>query len=112
MMRNPAGVECPYFYGDYYRGRHQESCRLLGDDWQPALCQGCPVPGIRQANACEHMRLQPRLTPSWRWLGRRKNVQVHAYCLKSQREVKQPEIGCGQCHDVAQFLVFPGDETT
>ena len=34
-MRTPAGKECQYFYGDYYRGRNQEECRLLSDATPP-----------------------------------------------------------------------------
>ena len=29
-MKTPAGKECKYFYGNYYRGAHQEECRLIG----------------------------------------------------------------------------------
>ena len=32
-MKTPAGTECKYFYGDYYRGRNHEECRLLGAAW-------------------------------------------------------------------------------
>ena len=28
-MQTPAGQECRYFYGDYYRGRNHEECRLI-----------------------------------------------------------------------------------
>ena len=37
-MKTPAGKECKFFYGDYYRGRQHEECRLLKDhglSWTP-----------------------------------------------------------------------------
>ncbi len=62
-MKTPAGSECKYFYGDYYRGRDHEECRLLGAQWKPALCRTCPVPAIEMANACEFMRLRGGSNP-------------------------------------------------
>lgn len=101
-MRNPAGVECPYFYGDYYRGRSQERCELLPDgDWQPDLCRTCPVPSIRRANACQHMILRASLRRDWRQ-SFKKRVKVEAWCEKSQQVVKEPHIGCGACHQLPQ----------
>ena len=61
-MKTPAGTECPHFYGDYFRGRNVEECRLLkaaGERWTRDLCKTCPVPGIARANACEFMKLKP-----------------------------------------------------
>ena len=65
-MKTPAGVECPYFYGDYHRGRSHEECRLLNAahpplEWQPSMCATCPVPGIKRANTCEEMNLIPEV---------------------------------------------------
>ena len=31
-MRTPAGTECPYFYGDYFRGRNVEVTEELTAD--------------------------------------------------------------------------------
>ena len=100
-MRTPAGVECSYFYGDYYRGRNQEECRLIGRaappyDWRPDLCQTCPVPAIQRANDCQNMVLQA--TVSRGFLGRWRRVRIKAYCTLSKKNVQEPEIGCGQCH--------------
>ncbi len=100
-MKTPAGFECQYFYGDYYRGRQHEECRLIGPaapprNWKPNLCRSCPVPSIQRANACEHMVLQARVRPGLLGLGRR--VEVSAYCKKAQQKVDKPEIGCGLCH--------------
>ena len=102
-MQTPAGRECPYFYGDYRRGSTHEECRLLdanpdGGTWRPILCSRCPVPGIVLANACPHMRLRARVGS--RWLGFIEQVDVTAYCRKTDSEVKEPEIGCGHCHEL------------
>lgn len=96
-MKTPAGIECSYFYGDYYRGRHHEECRLLGGAWRADLCRTCPVPAIGRANACEHMRLRARLhRPLVAGLQRR--VRVEAYCERTGRAGFDPHIGCGECH--------------
>jgi hypothetical protein len=100
-MRTPAGVECKYFFGDYYRGRNHEECRLIGTrpspgNWSPDLCKTCPVPAILRANACEFMILRGEVDQGF--LGLRRKVKVSAYCEKAQKIVKEPEIGCGICH--------------
>ncbi|KPL84501.1 hypothetical protein SE15_05285 [Thermanaerothrix daxensis] len=102
-MRTPAGAECPFFYGNYYRGRNQEECRLISpaappNNWAPTLCRTCPVPRITQANACEHMVL--RAWVERQWLGLRKRVRVSAFCQKVHQEVAHPEVGCGECHPI------------
>lgn len=108
-MRTPAGKECRFFYGDYYRGREHEECRLLNSaspplPWRPALCFTCPVPGILQANACENMVLEPRLERPFPFIKQR--VQVKPYCVKTTREGFDPHIGCGECHPLPS--VFTG----
>ena len=99
-MKTPAGNECPWFYGDYYRGRNNEECRLLkasGGQWSRDLCRTCPVPRITQANSCQYMKLGANVTrPLAAFFQRR--VQVRARCEKTAREVAEPEIGCGDCH--------------
>jgi hypothetical protein len=99
-MRTPAGFECRYFYGDYFRGRNVEECQLLqraGQQWSPDLCKTCPVPGITRANACEYLQLRAQVG---RPVGAafQKRVQISAYCEKTARSVKEPQIGCGDCH--------------
>ena len=101
-MRTPSGIECPHFYGDYYRGREHEECRLLNSSEQPQvwvaeLCETCPVPGILRANSCENMRLNARVTRSV-FDAFQRRVQISAYCEKTAQRVKKPEIGCGECH--------------
>ena len=105
-MRTPAGTECPYFYGDYYRGRSIEECRLISDNpsagmWTRDFCSVCPVPRITRANACEFMVLTPAIHKGI--LGVGKKVTVTAYCRKADSEVKVPEVGCGICHPLSNF---------
>ena len=109
-MRTPAGKECRYFYGDYYRGRNHEECRLLASsnppqEWKPDLCFTCPVPGILQANACENLVLNGKVERPFLILKPR--VTVSAYCKKTQREVAEPHIGCGECHVLPD--IFTGE---
>lgn len=104
-LKTPYGKECPYFYGDYYRGRHFEECRLLDKSnrqtsWEPKLCLKCPVPDILQANACPNMVLSGHIKS---FLGK-KSVKVTAYCTKAHRMVKEPKIGCGLCHELPESL--------
>lgn len=100
-MRTPSGVECSYFYGNYFRGRQDEECRLIGNEpapnnWTPSLCASCPVPGILLANACLDLVLQGNVNKGF--LGFKKQVEVTAFCTKTQRDVSEPAIGCGECH--------------
>ena len=93
-MRNPAGVECRFYYADYHRGRQHQECRLIArhrssERWQPELCRTCPVPDILRANACPHMILEARVVK--RWLGLRRAVRVWAYCVEHRVEVAEPK---------------------
>jgi hypothetical protein len=107
-MKNPAGIECQYFFGDYFRGKNKEECRLLKSanpalDWEPKFCENCPVPAIRRANSCGDMQLKPsvkRLLPLMP-----KRVQVEAYCRKTLQDVAEPHIGCGQCHQLPDVFL-------
>ncbi len=113
-MRTPAGKECPYFYGNYYRGREVEECRLLESTtpplpWKPALCQTCPVPGIRLANACPDMELIPSLSRPFPFF--KQEVHIRAYCTKSHQDVQEPYIGCGICHPISFTQSGENDET-
>ncbi|MBM3144172.1 MAG: hypothetical protein FJ010_04215 [Chloroflexi bacterium] len=109
-MRTPAGKECKHFYGDYYRGREREECRLLmkstpPQNWTPKLCFKCPMPGIQQANACEFMQLNARVQRLFFILP--PEVIVTAHCTKSHQEVPEPHIGCGSCHTLPP--IFTGE---
>ncbi|HWQ45489.1 MAG TPA: hypothetical protein VN376_01410 [Longilinea sp.] len=106
-MRTPAGTECPYFYGNYFRGRSQEECRLIGDaapprNWKPEYCKNCPVPGITRANSCPTMTLKAEVNPGL--LKRGKKIKVTAYCTRSQSVVTEPHVGCGVCHQLPPII--------
>lgn len=101
-MKTPAGHECLYFYGDYYRGRNAEECRLLkasNQQWSRDLCKTCPVPAIVNANACQFMKLHAVVARPLTAVFQ-KRVQVTAYCEKSKQNVAEPQVGCGNCHDL------------
>jgi hypothetical protein len=107
-MKTPAGSECKYFYGDYYRGRSHEECRLLGASWKRTLCSTCPVPSIDRANACEFMRLRGEVTRPIA-AAFQPRVRVTAFCEKTDRSGFDPHIGCGECHPFpTQFEVKKG----
>jgi hypothetical protein len=97
------GKECPYFYGDYYRGRDHEECRLLNSpDWSQKDCQTCPVPDILMANSCPHMVLAGELRKGILGIGRK--VAITAYCKKTHRDVENPYVGCGECHPIINLF--------
>lgn len=106
-MRTPAGKECKFFYGNYFRGRAAEECRLLqsaGETWTANLCKTCPVPEVLQANACEFMQLRGSVTRPFGALFQRR-VEISAYCEKAGRAVTEPQIGCGLCHPLPREFV-------
>lgn len=99
-MKTPAGHECPHFYGDYFRGKNIEECRLLkvhGQTWSRDLCKNCPIPEIARANSCQHLKLKVSVARPLAFLFQ-KRVQVNSYCEKTKRKVAEPQIGCGECH--------------
>lgn len=99
------GKECPFFYGDYHRGRHHEECRLLenaSSSWDIKYCASCPVPDITRSNACPHMILSGEIKAAL--LGIKKKVHVSAYCTKTHQEVKDPYVGCSECHPIMNLF--------
>jgi hypothetical protein len=109
-MRTPAGKECRYFFGDYYRGRDHEECRLLESSapaqrWTRDLCFSCPVPDILLANACPNLVLEGQVERPFPFIKRQ--VKVKSYCTKTSRDVAEPKIGCGECHPLP--TIFSGD---
>jgi hypothetical protein len=106
-MKTPAGKECRYFYGDYFRGRQREECRLLSAEqpplrWKAGLCRDCPVPDIHLANACDHMQLKPRLARPFPFINQK--VEVSAYCQKTRKSGFDPHVGCGDCHGLGDLF--------
>jgi hypothetical protein len=100
-VKTPAGNECKYFYGNYFRGRNDEECRLIGNvapphNWTPDLCKTCPVPHILLANACPNMVLKAEVRG--KLLKFKRRVKISAFCTKVNQAVAEPEIGCGECH--------------
>jgi hypothetical protein len=113
-MKTPAGKECKFFYGDYYRGRHHEECRLLKDhqlSWSPAMCQDCPIPDILLANSCENLEFTPSISKPLFFM--KPKVKIKSFCTKTNQHVKEPKIGCGECHPGLQdLIVLPDDLNT
>lgn len=110
-MRTPDGRECPYYYANYHRRTvAHETCRLLEGQpdfsaWTPAHCAECPAPDIRRANGCTEMRLHARIgRRPWRFW-ERERVLIMASCTRSRGPVKNPYVGCGQCHENLIFVV-------
>jgi hypothetical protein len=106
-MRTPYGQECRFFFGDYFRGRNFEECRLITDsnsklNWSTKICKSCPVPDILLANACQHKQLSGVIKKDFGFI---KRMNVSAYCEKSKTKVKEPHIGCGQCHPLPDIFL-------
>jgi hypothetical protein len=107
-MRTPAGFECSYFFGDYFRGKNREECRLIGNapppnHWSRDLCKTCPVPGIQRANSCPDMNLTGHVQRNF--FGLQKKVEIKGFCQKTNRVVADPHIGCGECHDLPEIFM-------
>ena len=107
-MRTPAGKDCSYFYGNYFRGANFEECRLIGNasppnDWRRELCKTCPVPDIQRANSCEFMTLSGEVMTSIFGIIRR--MKITANCSKKGGRVEDPMIGCGICHPLPPFHI-------
>ena len=101
-MKTPYGQECTFFYGDYFRGKHFEDCRLINKTnqtrtWDVHHCRRCPVPAILLSNACANMVLTAVIDKRF-WIFH-KGVKVSAYCTKTHVNVKHPKVGCGSCHE-------------
>jgi len=112
-MRTPAGKECHYFYGDYYRGRDREECRLLAGanppiQWYTSDCSNCDVPGILLANACQSLVLIPQVKRPFPFIKRR--VTVQTYCSKTRRQNFDGHIGCGECHPLTSLFKGGSDD--
>jgi hypothetical protein len=67
------------------------------------------VPEILQANACEHLILQPRLIRPFPFI--QQQVEVSPTCQKTQRSGFDPHIGCGECHPLPSIFA-EGDLTS
>ncbi len=100
-MKTPDGRECKFFYGDYYRGRNFEECRALSNpkdkkNWTSQLCSGCPLPDYLRHNSCQNLVYSV-------FIGKvlfKQRMKVKAWCSKSHELVRDPNIGCGHCHEL------------
>jgi hypothetical protein len=94
-------VDCPYFFGDYHRGREIEKCRLIARNrenrrpWRRALCDSCPVPGILRETTCKHLALEASVE---RKLGLIERVSVYAICTEHLDELRDPR-RCAKCEE-------------
>ncbi len=91
-------VDCPYYYYDYFRGREDESCRLIARNpenrrrWRRSLCNSCPVPGILRESSCEHLALEASVERKLIF----DRVQVYAVCTEHVAELADPR-HCAGC---------------
>jgi hypothetical protein len=92
-------VNCRYFYGDYFRGKNREECRLLDANprntraWHRKLCNTCPVPGIVLASNSRNLGLEAEVEKHW--LRERVKVTL-AVCLRHVEELTDPT-HCPKC---------------
>ncbi len=103
---SPKPVNCRYFYGDYFRGKNVEECRLIARNpdsqrpWRRKLCDSCPIPELIITSQCRHLELEA--TVERKFL--RDQVEVtFAICTKHLIELDDPSY-CPQCR-----LEGPGD---
>ncbi|GIV78317.1 hypothetical protein FKZ61_021800 [Litorilinea aerophila] len=92
-------VNCRYFYGDYFRGKNKEECRLLAANpnnpypWHRSLCNTCPVPKILIETNCPDLMLEAEVRRKFL----RQRVEVtFAVCGKHLIELEDPR-HCPQC---------------
>jgi hypothetical protein len=110
-MLTPYGQACPYYYADAHRKPDvRELCHLLDGSpdqakWTSSLCQTCPVPEIRRANACKTLTLHAEIGRSrWRFWSH-PHMVISATCSLSTGTVRDPRLGCGLCHAPLEFVV-------
>jgi hypothetical protein len=92
-------VNCRYFYGDYFRGKEKEECRLLESSpnnrrqWRRGLCNSCPVPEIVITSNSRDLVLEAAIERKFL----REQVEVtFAVCAKHLLELSDPRY-CPQC---------------
>lgn len=97
MPKKP--VNCRYFYGDYFRGKNQESCRLLEANpdnqrpWRRKLCDSCPVPEILITSTSRDLLLEAEVKRKFL----RDSVEVtFAICSRHMLELSDPRY-CPEC---------------
>lgn len=103
-MKVPDGRECKFFYGDYYRGRNFDECRALSNPedkrtWNSSYCKSCPLPDYLRNNSCENLVYSVYLEK----ILIKKRIKVKAWCKQQHVAVRDPNVGCGNCHQVDLF---------
>ncbi len=101
-----SGVDCPYYYSDYLRGRETEECRLLASSpeatgtWRRALCRTCPVPGTIQQTECDHLVLEATIQRQWLF----QRVQItFSLCGESMEALPDP-LHCSACATSREWM--------
>jgi hypothetical protein len=97
-------VNCRYFYGDYFRGKNREECRLLAANpnnprpWRRSLCDSCPVPKLLMDTNCADLLLEAEVKRKFL----REQVDVtFAVCARHRLELDNP----GNCPECAKEAV-------
>lgn len=92
-------VNCRFFYGDYFRGKHKEECRLLAANpenqiaWKRNHCNSCPVPEILIVSNTRELALEAKIVRKFL----RSQVEVtFAVCTRHMVELTDPRY-CPQC---------------
>jgi hypothetical protein len=92
-------VSCRYFYGDYFRGKNHEECRLLDASpdnqrsWHRKLCDTCPVPELLMSSNSRDLLLEAAVKRSFL----RERVEVtFAVCATHMLELDNPGF-CPEC---------------
>ena len=96
-MSNP--VNCRYFYGDYFRGKNYEECRLLEQNknnerpWRRKLCDTCPVPELLLTSNSRDLLLEAEVKRKFL----REQVEItFCVCGKHMLELENPK-RCPEC---------------
>jgi hypothetical protein len=92
-------VNCRYFYGDYFRGKNVEACRLLEANpdnpipWKRKHCDSCPVPAVLIASNSRHLELEGTVKRSFL----RERVEItFAVCTRHLEQLADP-LHCPAC---------------
>jgi len=92
-------VNCRYFYGDYFRGKEKEACRLLEASpqnaraWKRGHCNSCPVPALLITSNSRELLLEAVVARKFL----REQVEVtFAVCGRHLLELRDPAY-CPKC---------------
>jgi len=92
-------VNCRYFYGDYFRGKNKEECRLIEANpdnerpWHRDLCDRCPIPELLITSNCRDLLLEGEVKRKFL----RDTVEItFAICAKHKIRLDDPH-DCPQC---------------